>query len=324
MKKRIHFLCVFLIFSCSAPSEFINDDGFLEKHEVEGGEWHGRGSKYYPSGKIAAEGQWKYGKMHGEFKEYFENGNLSMETTYVEGIEKGLRKTYFETGELSATREISNGLINGKYIKYFKSGKIENIAEIKDDQLNGESIVFTENGDTIKMQSAINGKIIEFTEFYENGNKQLISVLVDSISSKQYEYYQSGEPKKYSFIKNNRIIYQRLYSKNKVTKGLMLPLSFEVTNTEVCIELLHSIIPKDSLGIEVFLMEELSPDFSPDNKESSFKSEEMIVCFPKSKKVIIGYLCEIYSPAWNNEGCFPFAFNIETGERLDWTTFASN
>lgn len=286
--------------------------------------WHGKGTKHFQSGQLAATGIWKYGEPHGVFMEYFENGNLSMETTYVDGTEQGVRTTYYESGELSATREISNGVVKGLYTKYFKSGQIENTAQLIGDQLNGKAIVYSANGDTLKTQTGVNGKIIEFKEFYENGKKRLIGELVDSANYRHYEYYQTGEPKEYRFIQNNTLIYQRLYHKNGTNKGLMLPLSFEVAESQVCIELLHSIMPKDSVGVEVFILEDMNLDFKPSQDQESHKSENKTVCFPKSDEIIKGYLCEIYTPVWHSEGCFPFAYNVTTLERLDWTTFASN
>jgi antitoxin component YwqK of YwqJK toxin-antitoxin module len=311
MKPYSLLIFIVLILSCDAPSEYVDEDGYLTKHEIANGKWHGSSTKHYPSGELAASANWKNGEIHGEFKQYFENGNLSMETTYVDGIEHGMRKTYYETGQLSATREIMNGQITGTYTKYFTNGEIENIAELENNQLNGESTIYDSLGNIVKSQINKNGIITSEIKYYENGKKQLIDELIDSINHRHYLYYESGEPKEYRFIKNDTLIYQKLYYKNGAIKGFMFPLTYEVNDSEICVKLLHSIIPKDTLGVEVFLTDQINGSFEFNEAYESHKSFGNTVCFPIASSIITGYLCETYAPDWNIEACFPFAFDVD-------------
>lgn len=321
MFKKIHLIVLVSAFSCGSPSEYINKDGHLEKHEVVNGKWQGPGTKYFVSGQLAATGHWQNGKMHGEFKEYFDNGKLSMETTYVDGVEQGLRKTYFETGELSATRELSKGMTNGFYTKYFKSGQNENTVELKNDQLNGKAIIYTSNGDTVAIQTGFNGKILETEEFYESGNTRIKRRLVDSIYNVHKEYYPSGAHKEYRYLVGDTMIYQKIFDEQGQITGMLLPIQFDLKSEELCIGLEHSIIPTDSLILQVNLVNSIEAPMTSSQIELTKQEKGLKVCIPTSqieKPIIRGYICEILEPGMNENGCYPFAFDMTNNKKLIW------
>jgi antitoxin component YwqK of YwqJK toxin-antitoxin module len=313
MKTISLLLLTLAVLSCGAPSEYVNKDGHLEKHEVVNGAWHGHGTKYFESGELAAIGNWKNGEMHGDFKEYLENGNLSLETTYVDGIEHGIRKTYFETGQLSATREIINGQITGAYTKYYKNGKIENIAELENNQLNGESIIYDSLGIISKKQVTINGITKYFEEYYPNGNLEIKGEEYKPKGITHKLYYENGSHKEYRYLRSDTLIYQKLFAQNGTLTGLLFPIQIRTSDSQICIGLEHSIISTDSLVLEVYLGDTLQNSIINESNPRKFRQEGLEVCISSdmiSNKIILGYLCEIFKPTGNYNGCFPFAYDV--------------
>ena len=141
-------------------------ENLLRQMELQSsGEWdtgyrHGKGTLYYPNGKIKYEGffnsdkeedtkgklydkngkiiyegdfinglyyigEKKGGKKHGKGIEYYTNQKKAYEGDFVNDKREGNGKSFFEDGSIKYSGEWKNGSENGKGILYYQNGKIE-------------------------------------------------------------------------------------------------------------------------------------------------------------------------------------------------------
>ena len=68
--------------------------------EDEQGLKQGSFKRFYASGNIEAEANYKDGKLDGAYKHYYENGNIIMECTYKDRKLEGVFKKYNRDGSL--------------------------------------------------------------------------------------------------------------------------------------------------------------------------------------------------------------------------------
>ena len=77
----------------------------------DGGEMHGLYQKWYETGQLMSEGNYKNGKRHGLSKGWHENGQLSVEANFKNGEEHGFIRMWDENGQLELEANYKNGEI---------------------------------------------------------------------------------------------------------------------------------------------------------------------------------------------------------------------
>ena len=95
-----------------------------------------------------SEAEYLNGVLNGKKTIWHENGVKSYEAFYKDGQQIGWELSWYESGKKQSETNYGNGLEQKKYTSYYESGKIKKITEF------------------------IEGKRIQSTEWYENGNKK--------------------------------------------------------------------------------------------------------------------------------------------------------
>ena len=64
------------------------------------GEKHGLHTRYFESGELQYECDYKDGELHGLYRGYYKSGELSYEWNYKDGEKHGLCRAYYRSGRL--------------------------------------------------------------------------------------------------------------------------------------------------------------------------------------------------------------------------------
>ena len=83
----------------------------LEVNLVDGNA-DGKMVKYYASGQIASDFNYKDGLQDGEQKTYYEDGHIESILNYRQGLANGISRQYHNNGQLSGEVNMQNGLPN--------------------------------------------------------------------------------------------------------------------------------------------------------------------------------------------------------------------
>jgi antitoxin component YwqK of YwqJK toxin-antitoxin module len=88
------------------------------------GQKNGLSKRWYKTGELLEESNWKDDKQTGLYRWYFQSGRVYLECNYVNGQRNGLFKTFFDDGSLELFANYSNDA-RDKDWKYFdKTGKL--------------------------------------------------------------------------------------------------------------------------------------------------------------------------------------------------------
>lgn len=108
-------------------------EGYFDKE----GNKQGKYIKYYSTGPVSEESNWKDGEMHGVSKSFYPNGKVSKETNYINGTEDGYYKSYYVTGQLSKEGWMVGGEKQQTWISYNVSGDVYKKEYYLNDELDG-------------------------------------------------------------------------------------------------------------------------------------------------------------------------------------------
>ncbi len=133
----------------SVKQELVNETGEVEikwangktarKYKIDKGWFEGAYLKYYPSGKLYSETNYKNDLNHGTRKEYFENGKVKFECEYVEGQRNGTLVEYHKNGKKKTEERYEFGNLFGWSHYYKEDGSLlysvyyfdDNILDVK-------------------------------------------------------------------------------------------------------------------------------------------------------------------------------------------------
>ncbi len=82
----------------------------------------GKITAYYPSGKMAAELEYKDGVLSGPVKSYYDNGQLKASYSLIAGNMNGIYTKYRKNGQLEAEYNYVNDNVHGPYKEYNEKG----------------------------------------------------------------------------------------------------------------------------------------------------------------------------------------------------------
>jgi len=131
------------------------------------------------------------------------DGNKFHTKSYLNGI-LTLMTVWYEDGTKAVETEYKNGKMNGYFLTWHRNGNIWSKSNIKDGKENGTTTKYYKNSQ--KKSAAIfdNGKILEATDWDEDGYK-IISVKYDGLSDlykgeslnpiSQTNWYKNGQKK---------------------------------------------------------------------------------------------------------------------------------
>lgn len=147
----------------------------IEKAQYQNGLRHGEYHKYYPTGSIEKQGNYKKGKPVGEILTYYNNGKLKSSFEYIDNEEEPLNyKHFYENGN---KKEIVTKLSNEqtKEETYYENGQLKSSGIYP--PKNREAISykhFYNNGILKKEKKIISDNRFIIESFYETGNKKEI------------------------------------------------------------------------------------------------------------------------------------------------------
>ena len=214
----------------------------LDENGLKTGYWR----KYYPSGILESEANYKEGKLNGLYKQYNKYGSLEViNYMYLDSISSNSRdivlidlyREYYPGG----TKEklvggLTNGLRNGQYRSYDIDGNLVQGYLYSNDTIIAEGIILndgTYDGDwkyfytSGEVQSE--GKYEEgkknglWTYFYKNGKIQQKGKYINGIYEGQWTwYYENGAIRAQEFYRKGKLegtIVEYDEQGNELTKG---------------------------------------------------------------------------------------------------------
>ncbi len=102
------------------------DSGSIaEEGEYKKGEKLGIWRETYESGQTRIEAEYDANQKSGKYTSFFENGNKRAEGSYLDGVMDGVWTNYHNNSKLSEQGDMVAGKKNGKWIYYSTSGKKE-------------------------------------------------------------------------------------------------------------------------------------------------------------------------------------------------------
>lgn len=256
----------------------------------------------------------------GSKKEFYENGSLKAEYHVLNKEISGLAKFYFRNGELRELSNWSNGERNGYFAEYYKNGNKKNEGSFVDGKLDGKFKMYDSLGNYIGVET-YNLGILEgpFSTYYSDGSLKSKGIHLNHIDELiKKEYYADGRLKSYYYKRNPDVEYLRYYTNDKSVSSFHYPLKVNQNENTVCLELLHSMIPKDSLKVAIFIGSTKDKSRTMGVKNNLFfESNGNSVCFDKEildSSSFEGFFCEIFSPLNSLDGYMPFVCNLDSNE----------
>ena len=159
-----------------------------------------------------------------EFKNKLLEGYLIFKK---DGLFNGEKREYYEEGEIKAITPFKNSLAEGTYISYYQNGNIKVKNTYKNGNEEGEGLFYYENGQLEEKYFMKNGKLDgEAINYFEDGKIRHKAIYKDGIILE--EVHENNEIKKNTF-KNEEIVQQDIYTKNKILKATIFFLENEKT-----------------------------------------------------------------------------------------------
>jgi len=141
----------FYIFMCLIPVALYTAPGYCQANDnelfssIDKDEKKYAEKKYYPSGQLLSDINYRGGKKDGSAKWYYKNGNQSHGCTYKAGV------------------------IEGDVVWYYENGVTERKAFFKNGQIDGTSKEYYENGQFKAEATWDRGKLLEYKRYLRNG-----------------------------------------------------------------------------------------------------------------------------------------------------------
>lgn len=127
-------------------------------------------------------------------------------TIESEKLANGKCISSYDNGNLQVKMEFKNGRRYGTWETYYENGQLERIWRYKDGNRHGEQLSYYENGQLRAKLNRIDGKIIEYTKYYNNGEKMF-----------EHVYPEKGEE---NLPKSLKAWYENDYEETKTAKSL--------------------------------------------------------------------------------------------------------
>ena len=126
--------------------------------------------KFYRNGQKKTETTYKDGEKDGKATEWYENGQKGLEGTYKDGELDGLETWWHENGQKKKEGTYKDGEKDGKWTGWHENGQKSAEGTFKDGEPDGLWTRWYENGQKSGEGTFKDGKLIESTEWDEDGN----------------------------------------------------------------------------------------------------------------------------------------------------------
>jgi len=150
--------------------------------------------KYYDSGKLLSETEYKGEVPQGTAKTYYESGQLKIETPIEGGLPEGVEKVYYTNGKIWMERPYTQGKINGMVKTYYENGQLKSERNYKRGEPDDANV--------------------HQKEYYPNGNLKMEATsqyVKDSLHGVAKTYHENGKLKSETVIKDSALISQEAY-----------------------------------------------------------------------------------------------------------------
>ena len=144
------------------------------------------------------------------------------------GLLDGESREYYEEGDIKAVSPFKNNIPDGVFILYYQNGNIQEKHTYKNGNEEGEGLFYYENGQLEEKYFMKNGKLDgEAINYFEDGKIRNKAIFKDGIILEE-EVHENNEIKK-NIFKNEEIVQQDIYLKNKILKATIFFLENEKT-----------------------------------------------------------------------------------------------
>ena len=156
---------------------------------------------------------------HEVVTDEFSNGLLKQYFTFnKKGLLDGESRQYYEEGDIKSISPFKNNVADGVFISYYQNGNMKEKHAYKNGNEEGEGIFYYENGKLEEKYFMKNGKLDgEAINYFEDGKIKNKAIFKDGVTLEE-EIYKDNEIRKNTF-KNEEIVQQDIYSKNKILKA---------------------------------------------------------------------------------------------------------
>jgi len=148
----------------------IDSDGNVIRFD---GEWvhgkcSGKGSAYYPSGRLRYTGSWRKGKYHGQGCSYFESGSKRFEGSWRAGFAHGHGIRYWENSDIPKhIGMFVNGYCDGDGERFYSDGTLQCRGTWRRARRHGHcTVYYPNNGGVQFVGEMLNGKACGFGIMY--------------------------------------------------------------------------------------------------------------------------------------------------------------
>lgn len=135
------------------------------------GKQEGTETYYYPSGKVAAVGEFIGDDPNGEFIQYFEDGSFYAISNYANAKLNGKQIVYYPSGQTLSEKIYINDSVHGLVTYYYSDGQTNYSANYNMGVENGSYKYFRENGQLWTEKIRVDGLLISVTTFSETGEE---------------------------------------------------------------------------------------------------------------------------------------------------------
>ena len=144
------------------------------------------------------------------------------------GLLDGESREYYEEGDIQSVSSFKNNVADGIFISYYQNGNIKDKQNYKNGNAEGEGLFYYENGQLEEKYFMKNGKLDgEAINYFEDGKIRHKAIYKDGIILEE-EVHENNEIQK-NIFKNEEIVQQDIYTKNKILKATIFFLENEKT-----------------------------------------------------------------------------------------------
>lgn len=107
---------------------------------------NGKLRKYYASGVIMQEAEYKNGQRNGVLSRFYPDGKQKVYEVYTDGVLNGGASTYYNSGNIETEKYYTNGVLDGDHKAYYEDGTIKLEGKYLNGQKHGRERQYDING----------------------------------------------------------------------------------------------------------------------------------------------------------------------------------
>lgn len=154
-------------------------------------------NRWYPDGKLMAQGQYNQDQRDGTWTWYYPDGQERLRIQYNNGTLQGQYIRYYPTGQLESNIQYDNGQANGVFIRRFPNGDPKLIGGYKHNIMHGSWISWNDNHTRQWAHMSADGaKDVYLKTWYPDGTLKIYAGYKNDQPHGQYtDYHTNGQIK---------------------------------------------------------------------------------------------------------------------------------